>query len=533
MPNKEKEQSARQPVIQSPLTYTQCPFPPDILYNCLMGKNYAHREFNEVRHSGTPRPRMAMVLMACILLFSIVMTACQAQTALPATSTVTRTIQSSATSTKTILPTFTATATPQPSWWVDEDSLQGVQVNLVHPWSGKLATELETLVKMFNKENEWGVKVNVNGLGSAQQVFQQSQTGMANGSGPQVVIAPVEELAYWFQQGILLPLDPYVMDMNYGISAEIQEDFLPVFWQQDVIAGQRIGIPFNRDINFLVYNSSWGKEIGYKSAPASLDQFRSQFCAAGQSLLNDNNFENNGTGGWIINRSEYVLLSWMRSFGIADFPESEEPYFFNQTPTLQTMSFIQGLLDGNCAWVSRDPSPYEYFAKRQTLAFSAELNDLAPLTNALKIADSTDEWQIIPYRSQTGEPIVIAQGSSFAIFRSTKVQELASWLFIRWMSEPQNQLEVAKVSLDLPVSISIQQQVGNDRGKYWPQVMELVEVAQPAPRTAEWRVGRFILPDAFYQVTQGLVPAEQYPQILIMLDETIGSLKDQQPFPGW
>ncbi len=498
-----------------------------------MVKNYSHHEFEGYGHSRTSRPQIKIFLLVCTVLASLVMAACQAQTAVPEKATVTRTMRPSATRTMTVLPTFTATATPQPPWWVDEDSLKGVQVNLVHPWSGDLAAELESLVKTFNKKNEWGLKVNVNGLGSSQQVFQQSQAGMADGSGPQVVIAPVEELAYWFQQGVLLPLDPFVMDMNYGISAEIQQDFLPVFWQQDVIAGQRIGIPFNREINFLVYNSSWGKEIGFKSAPASLDQFRSQFCAAGQSLLNDNNFENNGMGGWIINRSEYVLLSWMRSFGIADFPEAEETYSFDQTPTLQTMAFLRGLLDGNCAWVSRDPSPYEYFANRQALAFSAELNDLAPMTNALKMAGSTDEWQILPYRTQSGEPVVIAQGSSYAIFRSTKAQELASWLFIRWMSESQNQLAVAKVSLDLPVSISVQEQVGKNRGGYWMQVLALVEAAQPAPRTAEWRVGRFILSDAFYQVIQGLVPAEQYPQILILLDETIASLKDQRPFPGW
>ncbi|OJX38241.1 MAG: hypothetical protein BGO78_09510 [Chloroflexi bacterium 44-23] len=474
-----------------------------------------------------------LILLPCLLMLSLMLGACQPKIPSPAAATATRTIQPSATKTRTIAATFTATVTPQPSWWVDQEDIKGAQVSLMHPWSGKLAAELEALVKTFNQKNEWGIKVSVHSPGSAQQVFQQSQSGIAIGSGPQVVIAPAEELAYWYQQGHLLALDSFVNDANYGLSLEQQQDFLPVFWQQDLISGERIGIPFNRDINFLVYNSSWAKEIGIKNAPVTLDQIRSQFCTAGQYLLNDNNFENNGMGGWIINRNEQVLLSWMRSFGITDFPDAEETYSFDQTAALQTMAFLRGLMDGNCAWVSRDPSPINYFINREALAFSAQLKDLDALTTALKKANSTDEWQIIPYRSQSGDPVVITQGSSYGILRSTKAQELASWLFMRWMSETENQLALAKVSSDLPVSTSTQKQVSNARGTYWPQVLALVEEAQPAPRTAEWMVGRFVLQDAFYQVIQGIIPSEQYPQILQLLDETIANLKDKPPFPGW
>lgn len=396
-----------------------------------------------------------------------------------------------------------------------------------------MAAEIAELVRSFNQNNEWGIQVEVVGTGSAQRLFQQSEQGISIGSGPQVVIAPGEELAYWHQQGDLLPLDVFVDDAAYGLTQEQQEDYLPVFWNQDVFEGERLGIPFNRDFQFLIYNRTWAQELGFNTPPASLDQFRTQFCQAGQNLLTDNRFENNGTGGWIVSRNEFVLINWMRAFGIEDFSDFNQPYPYNQPQSLQTMIFFRGLLDGNCAWVSRNPSPYQYFIDRQALAFSAELNDLEPFMVMMDKEEATDQWQILPYGTQSGEPIVLVQGSSYAVFRSTRPQELASWLFIRWVSSIENQRRLAALSPDAPVSQTVLEEIVASRGEPWQQVADMLEIAQPGPHMTEWRVARFVLPDAFYQVFQGITAVEEYPQLLEMLDETIASLKDQQPFPGW
>ncbi len=504
----------------------------------MMGKNIARYWIRNIKTSRLLKKAISKwklfgFLGGIILLSGALVSACQPLAAPTIAPSVTATKKITATSTHTPQPTPTATATLQPTWWIEKQKLDGVKIVFLHPWSGKLANELDLLVKSFNQTNEWGIEVSAQGLGSAQQVFQRSETGMSIGSGPQVIVAPIEELAYWHTKGDLLALNGFLNDATYGMDSTVQSDFFAPFWAQDMVGDEQLGIPFNRDFQFFLYNQSWAKELGFKSDPANLDQMRMQLCSAAQSLLDDNSYENNGTGGWIINRNEYVLLSWMRSFGISDFPTSEEAYLFDQQGTLQTAMYLKGLLDGNCVWVSRNPSPYDYFANRQALMISADLNDLAQFTTAMKISGSSDEWEIIPYRQQNGQAVVISQGSSYGIFRSSKAQELASWLFINWMSQPVQQQKLAAISADLPVLTSLINELPAQRGKEWQQVLALLDSIQPSPRTSEWRVARFVLPDAFYQVTQGIASQEQYPQLFTMLDETIASLVQQPPFTGW
>jgi hypothetical protein len=71
------------------------------------------------------------------------------------------------------------------------------------------------------------------------------------------------------------------------------------------------------------------------------------------------------------------------------------------------------------------------------------------------------------------------------------------------------------------------------RGEHWSALVDLLENAQAAPRTAEWRVGRFVLQDATYQFFSTGVLPEQFPQVLIMLDATLQELAKQPASAGW
>jgi multiple sugar transport system substrate-binding protein len=468
-----------------------------------------------------------------LLCSSIILSGCQSTKTPDSTLTPKPTIK--ATVTKTMQPSATPnpTATSVPEWWMTEDSLEDVEISLVYPWSGNLANRMEILVDTFNQTNEWGVFVTAYGLGSAQQVFQQSEAGMQNGDGPQIVIATIEELAYWDQNEFLVPFDQFISDSTYGMDQKMIGDFHPLFWGQDVVDGQRLGIPIARDAQFLLYNLTWAKTLGFNKPPASPQQFQNQTCAARDAQLENKDLLVHGTGGWIINRQDYPLISWLRAFGIADFPVTEEPYLFDQIATLDTFLFLRQLADDTCAWSSRNPTPYDYFSNRQVLMYSANINDLMTQENILKANENTDEWTVIPYPGLNNDPVIITYGPSFGIFRSTKAQELASWLFIRWMNEPLQQKQLAKENPNLPVSLTLLDELVKDRNKQWGELVKLLDIAQSGPRTSEWRVARFVLPDAVYQIFQTNLLPEQFPSVIHLLDKTIGELAKLPAATGW
>jgi len=60
-----------------------------------------------------------------------------------------------------------------------------------------------------------------------------------------------------------------------------------------------------------------------------------------------------------------------------------------------------------------------------------------------------------------------------------------------------------------------------------------LDTAKSAPRTAEWRVARFVLQDATYQIFLANITPDQYPQIIGLLDTIISDLRDQPATLGW
>lgn len=473
------------------------------------------------------------IIVFLILSLSLVLSSCQPKPVdeqLP-TSTSTGKPKPS----KTIQPanTPTSTATALPDFWVDQKALENTEIALVYPWSGELARRMEILVDTFNQTNDWGVFVTAYGLGSAQQVFQQSEAGMQNGDGPQVVMAPVEELAYWQQQGNLVPLDQFITDNTYGMEAEIISDFYPLFWEQDVLDGQQLGIPVARDAQFLLYNSEWAKSMGFQKPPQTPAQFRIQTCKARDIQLENQDFQFHGTGGYIITNQDYAILSWIKAFGAEEFPLKEEPYLFDQTATLETFLFLRQLSDDTCAWRSRNPTPYDYFSNRQALLVSANIQDLDALDSNMTLNEATDEWTVLPYPGLDQKPVVLTYGSSLGIIRSTREQELASWLLIRWLSEPLQQKQLAKANPNLPVTRTLLAELSTERIPQWAAVVDLLDIAQPAPSTAEWRVARFVLTDAAYQVFYSNLLPEQFPSIINLLDQTIADLKALPAATAW
>jgi hypothetical protein len=104
---------------------------------------------------------------------------------------------------------------------------------------------------------------------------------------------------------------------------------------------------------------------------------------------------------------------------------------------------------------------------------------------------------------------------------------------VRWLSSPEQQSEIAEMNPGLPVSQSIISDLSKDRSDQWNQVVSLLDTAKSTPRTAEWRVARFVLPDAAFQIYLANITPDQYPQIIAMLDTIITELSAQPASLSW
>lgn len=479
-----------------------------------------------------------------ILLVTLLISSCHSTIDTPeATPASQGTAQTTAAVTSTVAasPTPAGTATSVPQLNVQLEDLKGKVVRFYHPWSGAVAEVIDQAVTDFNQKNPYGIKAEVTEPGSSQALMDMIEPLMGSSDAPNLIAAPVEAIhSLQDRYRTLVALDDYVQDPTWGFSEEDRASFTTLFWDQDKISDALYGVPAERNFAVLFYNQTWARELGFNNAPANTEEFRAQACAAAKAIRADKNKDNDGTGGWMINTGALTVASWLNAFGVDSFTGSaDNKYHFDTAGSRSAFQFLRGMFDDSCAWVSRLSSPYDYFASRQALFYSGSTADIAQQKNAFERVSSGDEWYVMSYPIQSGstisnrkaKPVLLASGSSYAVLAGEKEDQLAAWLLLRWLSQPQYQASLAQAGSSVPVGFKAVQALsdaGQQQDPRWAQTFQWAPTARSAPVDAAWYVVQNILEDAFWQSFQSsYITPEMVPGLLTTLDATIPEVLEQ------
>jgi len=421
--------------------------------------------------------------------------------------------------------------TAAPVYLVPLEQLNGQKLIFAHPWTSETALLADKLVDTFNQTNEWGIHIMVQRAGSSQALSNRVENGPFDADYPQMVVAPPEHLLWWLENGNLIrPLNDLITDPYFGLNEQQRADFPLAFWQQDQSSGSQVGIPAQRDLPVLFYNQTWAAELGFTQPPVTVEDFKEQACAAAFVNAHDRFSANDGTGGWLVNTDGLVVYSWLRSFGLENALGGEPLQFqFNQPATGDTFSFLRSMVDESCAWFSRTTASNEYFANRQALFYSGPLSDLGLQARTNSRLQSTDNWTVLPFPG-SDRPVTVVSGLSYGILRSNPAAEAAGWLFLRWMIQPENAVQLLLADGGLPVSASAVElaQGQLQETPQWAQTLQWIPTVQSAPPVAGWRIARFVLQDAFWQALQPFTAVGDIPLILEQIDATILEVQAQQ-----
>ncbi|MCC6146613.1 MAG: extracellular solute-binding protein [Anaerolineaceae bacterium] len=475
------------------------------------------------------RPNLSNILLKSTTLALCLITACQPVFTLPPpSSNTTKTPSSSTASSKTTAePAKTPVKTPtRPGHLlVDAAKLKGTVIQLWHPFGGTKEPIIDEMVVRFNQENEWGIHVESRGLGSSGMLFSQMQNALVKNELPNVLAAPIQQLQIWQEdKNIVIPLDDYFNDPEWGLSPTEAADIPRSFLQQDQINDHLLALPAQRTTQIILYNQTWAEELGFRTLPVSPQDFGKQACAAVKANLTDDIKENDGTGGWIINTDAESLLAWMVGFGLESPAEfGAKGYTFNNQQFRDGFEFFKELYDEGCIWSPRNPTPYDYFASRNTLFYSGTLEDSISQADTMRRFDNSDTWTILPYPGNGQKPTVLINGPSYAILVDSPEKQIASWLLIRWLVSPENQVALTESSGAWPASVTALESLTAYRQKHpqWANSLPWIPIAQPIPRSSSWVIVRNIFSDAAWQLFQTNTTPESTPAILRELDQTV------------
>ena len=457
--------------------------------------------------------RRRQQLLLSVTLLAVLLTACQ-----PATPTLT----SVPSSTKTPKPA--STLAPGSGVGIPEEALKGVTIQVWIPWFGVDASLFESQAEDFNASNKWGIAVQPVGQNNYTVLYDNVSAALATPERPQLVIAFPEHALSWDTTGQVVELTPYVSDPQYGFTADEARDFPDVFWTQDTIGGRRLGVPAERSARFLLYNESWARELGFDSAPQNAVEFRQQACRAHQAMLIDGDRTNDGQGGWLVDTNASTFVSWMSAFGGGVL--EGDSYRFLTPKNLKALTFIKQLYDEGCAWTAQPEADLPAaFAGRRALFATAALEQLPDYSRGLAAANNADEWTVLTFPGDTQAGLVV-YGSSYVILKSTPEQQLASWLFVRWLLSPDNQKKWVEVNGMFPLRTSALELLTDYQKSHpqWAQAVGLLSQAQMEPQLASWRKVRVMIADGFDAMFRSNTPAGRVAEILAIMESTARDL---------
>jgi len=411
-------------------------------------------------------------------------------------------------------PTPTATATPQ----VPASSLKGLEIQV---WHILPPAWLRGPTAQFNRENSWGLKVNLRAFPDEEALIASLPE-----APPGTLLLTYPALTpLWEQPDAFSNWQPWLDDAQYGLSAKAQSDFWPRFWDEGQRGAQQLMLPFLRSAAFLVRNHTWAAELGQAAIPQTVADFQKQACAANTALRQDDDVNNDALGGWLVDTRPPVILGWLYAFGAA--PLQGETYRFDSPESEAAFTFLKALYDQNCAWVGNENYPDEYLSGRQTLFATLTLDEVPFVEQAFQTQGNNDRWGALPFLAPEASPALPTFGPSFALLAGgEKAQQASAWLYVRWMLSADVQAQLVRQTNLLPVRRSALDLLADYRAQHpvWQSVVETLSYARPEPAAPSWNLVQWMLEDAGEQIFRSYFEIERVPDTLQLLDETANEL---------
>ena len=397
---------------------------------------------------------------------------------------------------------------------VNEEALRGLNITVWVPWYGLESDLFNTFVNEFNTQNEWGFQVSVENQINFSNMYENVTASLPRDEKPDLVIALPEHAQEWYADGVVTDLTNYMSDPKFGIDAS---DISSVILNQDIAGEARVAFPAQRTAQFLLWNETWAGELGFNSMPASAEDFQKQSCGAQKSMLTDAFAENDALGGWLVNTDSMTAYAWMRAFGGGVLEEGN--YRFLTPNNIDAFKFLRELSETSCTWQSTSADPLTAFANREALFITASLTDLSGIARAFASANNTDKWSVMLFPGED-KGVMPVYGSSYVILDTTDEEQLAAWLFVRWLVDNKQDARWVEATHLFPLHTSTLELLGDYEKTHpqWKQAVDLLPQGELQPQLASWRTVKIMLGDGFAHMYRVNTPSGQVAAILAQME---------------
>jgi len=297
-----------------------------------------------------------------------------------------------------------------------------------------------SLIDEFNRTNEWGITVQGESQGGYDDLYKKVVAGIPAKQLPTMAVAYQNQAATYAVQGALVAFDPYVESEKWGYTQEELDDFFPIALGADYLPQfeARYGWPPYKSMEVMYYNEDWLDELGYDGPPETWEEFGEMSCKAVEQPFSGATGEGVVLGyEYSIDASRFATFAFSRGGNIIN--ETGTGYVFNDAAGLEALTFLKDLDDRGCAAVVTESyGDQSDFGAGRVLFTISSISGLPYYGQAVGEGAGFN-WSVNPPPHSTATPRLNIYGASQAIFVSTPEEQLAAWLFTKWLSEPEQQ----------------------------------------------------------------------------------------------
>ncbi|MFQ5615494.1 MAG: extracellular solute-binding protein [Anaerolineales bacterium] len=396
----------------------------------------------------------------------------------------------------------------------------GQEVLFWHVWgSGSAAEGMQVIIDEFNAANEWGITVTGVEQGRQSDLQNAVNAAVASGDLPNITPGFPNAISTWYNAGVIAELDQFIDDPDYGLTGdELGAISLANLASGTHPNGAQIGMPIHQSENVIFYNHTWAQELGFDSPPSTSAEFKEQACAAAEANANDDNPDNDGTGGLVLYPGASNIASWLFAFGGGLLDDTGEAYNMNTPEMKEVALFLKDMKDNGCTFAT-DSYPNPEFATRLALFTTSSTAGIPFQIAAMEDAGSDDEWGLIPFPGPDGTLAVNAFGQLIGIVDQSPEANLAAWIWLKHFTSPEIQAQWITYSNYFPSQSTTDQFLEDYIAEHpiYATGLELSQYGQSEPNLPSWGAVRGAIQDAFFAILDTADEAE--------IDTILGNLE--------
>jgi ABC-type glycerol-3-phosphate transport system substrate-binding protein len=314
----------------------------------------------------------------------------------------------------------------------------GVTITYWHQYnSGAQQDAMNALIEKFNSENQWHITVNGIAQGNYTDLRNLMTAAIVSGELPNLVAGYQNDAASYYLDDAALDLNPYYNDPTWGYSEADRADLNTNIININVFSaynGAMLAWPNQVSADVLAVNLDMLKSLGFDGAPQDFDTLKAVACAAAKA-------EN--TQGYPIKLDSSNFESMVASRGGKIFHDGQ--YDFTSDAVVQTLTFYKDLYDSGCAYIPES-------AYGNTDDFALGVNPMALGSSAgvpfiisgIQNAGLSFNWIVTTTPWTDNNRTVQIFVPSIIVVPGTPEENLASWLFLKFLTEADSQQAWAK-----------------------------------------------------------------------------------------